>query len=297
MEISAADSPTRRSSASSSPEFEFWRLRNPPPFDQQLPLLSADELFAGGILLPLHILSLNPSPNSSLPPPLPQPPVPADTCPPPPSKKWKDIFKPGEKKPAAEKKDKKTFAAAAASTIAATEINIHIWPFSRSRSAGNNRPRFISSTSSRKTSSAPCSRCNSHGESSKNAADGTAANAAPAAAAAARKWAPNPSRAGGRIYLGRSNPVWQLRRRNTASEKQGIVPSAGKGRTIKLNVNTCIAHKMPASCRDCEKDGKPVLHDCSGGGVDSGGAAEGGAGGELNGSLFNLRAMFTRKVS
>ncbi|KAK8962656.1 hypothetical protein KSP40_PGU022321 [Platanthera guangdongensis] len=297
MEISAADSPTRRSSASSSPEFEFWRLRNPPQFNQQLPLLSADELFAGGILLPLRILSLNPSPNSSLPPPPPHPPVPVDTCPPPPSKKWKDIFKPGEKKHAAEKKDKKTFAvagaAAAASTIAAAEINIHIWPFSRSRSAGNNRPRFISSTSSRKTSSAPCSRCNSHGESSKNAADGTAAPAGPAAA---RKWAPNPSRAGGRIYLGRSNPVWHLRRRNTAGEKQGIVPSAGKGRTIKLNVNTCIAHQTPASCRDCEKDGKAVLHDCSGS-VDGGGSAEGGAGGELNGSLFNLRAMFTRKVS
>ncbi|GAB2252620.1 hypothetical protein Droror1_Dr00005467 [Drosera rotundifolia] len=42
------------SNSSSSPEFEFSLLRNP-----SLHLLSADQLFSGGFLLPLHLLDIN----------------------------------------------------------------------------------------------------------------------------------------------------------------------------------------------------------------------------------------------
>ena len=45
----------RRSSASNSPEFEFWMTRN--PSSQETTLHSADELFSGGILLPLQLLN------------------------------------------------------------------------------------------------------------------------------------------------------------------------------------------------------------------------------------------------
>lgn len=115
-----------------------------------------------------------------------------------------------------------------------------------------------------------------------------------AAVAAVRKWAPTPPRAGG-IYLGRSNPVWQLKRRNVAGGKKDA-GCAGEGRALK----SCNEHQIPSSCRECEKDAKSVLEDRSGGGVAAAAAAavhgEENAVGEVNGSLFNLRAIFTRKV-
>ncbi|XP_020689069.1 vegetative cell wall protein gp1 [Dendrobium catenatum] len=281
MEVTA-ESPRRRSSASSSPEFEFWMLRNPPCTNPELPLLSADELFADGILVPLHILSLTPTPNphssptSPPPTPPPQPPRPED---PPPSRKWKDIFKPGEKKPSKDRKPSSTASAAA-------EININIWPFSRSRSSGNGRPRSAPTSSARKTSSAPCSRCNSHGESSKHSTGGFGFSPV-------RKWSPTPARSG-RIYLGRSNPVWQLRRRAVAGGRKDN-GGAGVGRVLNLNVNTCIGHQRTTSCRDCDKDCEAISDDQNrrpgGGNGDAGGAD-----GEVNGGLFKLKAIFTRKV-
>nr|CAD1820196.1 unnamed protein product [Ananas comosus var. bracteatus] len=66
----------------------------PPP-----QLLSADELFADGVLLPLHLLHPNPSPNPKAPQPQPQPQPdklgPADIAAPPSSgsKRWRDIFR------------------------------------------------------------------------------------------------------------------------------------------------------------------------------------------------------------
>ncbi|XP_020594460.1 uncharacterized protein LOC110034547, partial [Phalaenopsis equestris] len=207
---------------------------------------------------------------------------------PPPSRKWKKyIFKQGEKK-LSDKKDRKPSSTSA-------EINIHIWPFSRSRSSGNSRPNPAPTSTARKTSSAPCSRCNSHGESSKHSA-GTSGSVSPVSPAAVlRKWTPNQARAGG-IYLGRSNPVWQIRRRAVPSGKKDN-GGAGVSRVLNLNVNTCIGHQRTASCRDCEKEGEVFADDRSrsGGGGDADG---GGRGGEVegNGGLFNLKAIFTRKV-
>ncbi|CBI33003.3 unnamed protein product, partial [Vitis vinifera] len=166
----------RRSSDSNSPEFEFWMVRNP-SFPQPN-LLSADELFVDGVLLPLHLLRHNPDsskPISSA--------APASTA----SKRWKDIFKKGEKK--------------SAKNASSAELNINIWPFSRSRSAGNNavRPRMAAGgAGTRKVSSAPCSRSNSAGESK------------------SRKWPSSPGRPG--VHLGRSSPVWQVRRGGSASK-------------------------------------------------------------------------------
>ncbi|KAK8937849.1 hypothetical protein KSP40_PGU007035 [Platanthera guangdongensis] len=51
--------------ASSSPEFEFWMVHNPslhPP-----DLLTADEIFVDGVLLPLQLLSLSCSERPALP--------------------------------------------------------------------------------------------------------------------------------------------------------------------------------------------------------------------------------------
>ncbi|PKA55245.1 hypothetical protein AXF42_Ash003882 [Apostasia shenzhenica] len=296
------ESPRRRSSASSSPEFEFWMLTNPASSEPNPQLLSADELFAGGVLLPLHLLSLTPAPAASgggggsplIPPPPPPAPPPATETedpppspPPPSSKKWKTIFKSGEKK--SDKKDRKASSNAAAAAAAAAELNIHIWPFSRSRSAGNGRPRAVGGGGGgggggiRKTSSAPCSRSNSSGE----PAAGPAGAAATAAVAGRRT---------GGIYLGRASPVWQLRRRGGAvAGGRRDVASAG-GRVLNLNANTCIGHRKPENCRGCDNDAATadVTGDQSGDG--DGGAGGRGPGGRVTGSLFNLKAIFAKKV-
>lgn len=149
---------------SNSPEFEFWMVRNP-----SLPapnLLSADELFSGGVLLPLHHLNLsNVSATESGE-------LSAN------SKRWRDIFRKNDKRIGEDRmikerrRDKKSGGSVSASSA---ELNINIWPFARSRSAGN-----------RKVSSAPCSRSNSK----------------------SRKWPGSPGRGG--VHLRRSR---QVRRR------------------------------------------------------------------------------------
>lgn len=308
------ETPKRRSSdSSSSPEFEFCMVGN--PSDPHPELLTADELFVDGVLLPLHLLSVvhsqpdpGPEPDPELepaepppdpsPPPLPPPlePSPASisSAPSSGSKRWRDIFKVGERKgnekerPRRERRD---------SGGSAAEININIWPFSRSRSAGNGgaasgRPR-VSSLAGRKASSAPCSRSNSRGESSKPSAGAT------------RRWAASPGRAGpgGGVHLGRTSPVWQIRRGEKRTE-----PAAGRGperanqrdkvtggkrgsgigsgvRVLNLNVNTCIGYRNQVSCRGNDKDGVTASGDRT--------AGEGGGG---NGSLFNLRSFFSKKV-
>lgn len=63
---------------------------------------------------------------------------------------------------------------------------------------------------------------------------------------------------------------------------------------LNLNVNTCIGHQRSASCRDCEKKAEAISDDRSRGG--GGGNGDGGADGEVNGGLFSLKAIFTRKV-
>ncbi|KAK4421370.1 hypothetical protein Salat_2087500 [Sesamum alatum] len=329
--LSSCSSGRRRSSVdSNSPEFEFWMVRNP-SFPQPN-LLSADELFSDGVLLPLHhLLHL----SNELPPPQPQD---SEVTEPEPSstelgdraatsttlsssKRWRYIFKKSDKKgfessdsataddqSTKEKdfrgKDKKRDqkknggggggGGATSNLVTAAELNINIWPFSRSRSAGINggtRPRWAAAT--RKSSSAPCSRSNSTGESK------------------SRKWPNSPSRAG--VHLGRSSPVWQVRRgtggggrtsesvvrngekgtRKDGTESRRKTPAAGggpKARVLSLNVPMCIGYRHNMSCRSDENSAVSVAAAGAGGGRGVSGE------GVRRSNLFNIRNLFTKKV-
>ncbi|XP_017701695.2 translation initiation factor IF-2-like [Phoenix dactylifera] len=304
--------PPKRRSADSSPEFEFWMVGN--PSYPQPELLTADELFVDGVLRPLHLLSVvhseaDPEPELAEPPPDPSPPLPPPLEPSPASitssissspssgsKRWRDIFKVGEKKGNEKERPRRESKGSGGS---AAELNINIWPFSRSRSAGNGavtagRSRAFS-MAGRKASSAPCSRSNSRGESSKPSAAG---------AGTTRRWAASPGRAGlsGGVHLGRTSPVWQIRRgekrtepaacrglerANQRDKVTGCKKATGFGgsvRVLNLNVNTCIGYRNQVSCRGNGKDG------VTGGGRT---ATEGSGG---NGSLFSLRSFFSKKV-
>ena len=305
----------RRSRDSNSPEFEFWMVRNP-SFPQPN-LLSADELFVDGVLLPLHLLrhhqsaepvqdSNSEARDSEPPEPGPGPEIsreaaPASTA----SKRWKDIFKKGEKKGAKsgeEKEKEKKKERKIGSGASSAELNINIWPFSRSRSAGNNAGRQRNAAGTRKVSSAPCSRSNSAGESK------------------SRKWPSSPGRPG--VHLGRSSPVWQVRRGSSASKSfEQQVRNAEKGsesrrnrtaaavpkaRVLNLNVPMCMGYRHHLSCRSDENSAIGVSHSTSSriGGAASSTAGSslgndvGGASGNVGsaGSLFNLRSLFTKKV-
>ncbi|KAK7262124.1 hypothetical protein RJT34_29684 [Clitoria ternatea] len=166
-----------------SPEFEFWMLRNP-SFPQPN-ILSADELFHDGVLLPLHLLN-KPHPTQ-IPNPEPSPPIT--------SKRWKDIFRKSEKEKG-KKKERKTGNGASA------ELNINIWPFSRSRSAGNT-----------------------------------------AGDSKSRKWPNSPGRGG--VHLGRSSPVWQIRRSKGAKTK-----------VLNLNVPKCIGYTENSANANANVAGK-----------------------------------------
>ncbi|EOY28817.1 Serine/arginine repetitive matrix protein 2, putative [Theobroma cacao] len=324
------------SSHSSSPEFEFWMVRNP-SFPQP-DLISADELFVNGVLLPLHLIpnkqpeeSPRPEPNSSASePPVPDPepePGPLITSEPitvlSASKRWRDIFKKEKGKNGAkhqedkdkekekEKEKKKEKKSQSQSGASPAELNINIWPFSRSRSSGTSgtRPRMTAGAAgTRKVSSAPCSRSNSAGESK------------------SRKWPSSPSRAG--VHLGRSSPVWQVRRGGSgvrtfdvssrSAEKSGskkevtetrcgkIAPSNGgngnKAKVLNLNVPMCIGYRHHLSCRTDENSAMlaGVSDDCNGSRSGSGGnGANGRSSGPNVGSgsnFFNLRNLFTKKV-
>jgi hypothetical protein len=319
----------RSSSASSSPEFEFWPLHPNPAASPSC----ADELFAGGVLLPLPVLTPKPASSNigsgiSQCVPVAEPerePEPGEafllaTVSPPPasitstalptatggggSKRWTDIF---SKKPApgAEEKDRdkerekrkdgagsRKQGGHSHSSGAGSELNINIWPFSRSRSAGGgsvsgsgtSKPR----PPARKVSSAPCSRSNSRGE---------------AGAPPLRRWVASPGRSGGGgVAVGRSSPVWQIRRpaakpapvptsAPSASEpftdrrappprhkekpaSAARKPGLGSGvRGLNLSVNSCIGYRHQVSCRRADV-----------------GAARGGGG------LFGIKGLFSKKV-
>ncbi|XWS19359.1 hypothetical protein CRYUN_Cryun31cG0009000 [Craigia yunnanensis] len=321
---------SRTSSHSSSPEFEFWMVRNP-SFPQP-DLISADELFVNGVLLPLHLLpnkqpeenpQAGPNPTASKPPiPDPEPgPGPPITSVPvtilSASKRWRDIFKKengkyGTKnqedkdKQKEKKKEKKSQSQSGASPA---ELNINIWPFSRSRSAGTSgtRPRMTAGAAgTRKVSSAPCSRSNSAGESK------------------SRKWPSSPSRAG--VHLGRSSPVWQVRRggpvvksfdamarsaekssgkKEVTETRRGKISNGGnvnKAKVVNLNVPMCIGYRHHLSCRTDENGAilTGIITDSNGGRGGSGGSAGNGRSSGPNvGSgtnFFNLRNIFTKKV-
>ncbi|XP_027338625.1 uncharacterized protein LOC113852521 [Abrus precatorius] len=304
-----------------SPEFEFWMLRNP-SFPQPN-LLSADELFVDGVLLPLHLLPTTnrPDPPTQTPntEPPPRDPDPEPGPPPEPSpaitespssstsKRWKDIFRKKnteekeKEKEKGKKKERKTGAGASSA-----ELNINIWPFSRSRSAGNagTRPKlFPGAPATRKVNSAPCSRSNSAGESK------------------SRKWPSSPGRVG--LHVGRSSPVWQVRRgsgtaktaepaqaqktdkgskKETVKTRRSKAPAGGgsgaaKARVLNLNVPMCIGYRQHLSCRSDENGAVVGSGAATNGGADprgnDSGGNDGGSGG--GGNLFNLRNLFTKK--
>ncbi|KAL3519412.1 hypothetical protein ACH5RR_017561 [Cinchona calisaya] len=331
--FSPADS-SSSSNSSSSPEFEFWNiLQNPSNFPQPN-LLSADQLFSDGFLLPLHLLHTSDDPpgTSGSDPhgSVPEFSAVLSSAPPPAtftsSKRWKDIFKisgssnserrrlVGDDKEI-KKKDKKISAVAGGGAgVTAAELNINIWPFRRSRSAGNggSRPRMAAAAAgggaTRKVSSAPCSRSNSAGESKSR-----------------KQWPSSPSRGG--VHLARSTPVWQVRR-GTGGGKGGgggdlvarnaekgvkkevsevrrktqvsAVSSGGaacgggggaKAKVLHLNVPICIGYRSHLSCRSDENSAVRVEPEAT---------ADGGGGGSDEGvrgnTLFNIRSLFSKKV-
>ncbi|XP_010539327.1 PREDICTED: uncharacterized protein LOC104813445 [Tarenaya hassleriana] len=317
-------------SASSSPEFEFWRLTN--PSSQPDPdFISADELFLDGVLLPLHPLSVKPAHSLDPDPPPSGPPAPLVTEPESAlkaepgtgpeltheslvsgftaSKRWRDIFRKNDNKPPAkngedkekekEKESKRREKKSQTGSGAGAELNINIWPFSRSRSAGNSviRPRMsFGSPAARKVSSAPCSRSNSAGESK------------------SRKWPSSPGRVG--VHLGRNIPVWQARRgvpagktvfeppvgqssggrgvrgkREISEAKRGkTVNENHKAKMLNLNVPTCIGYRSRLGCQSNE----------SGSSNNRSGNSNIGSGNSNNpnatNTLFGLRNLFIKKV-
>ncbi|TKY53977.1 hypothetical protein E2542_SST18383 [Spatholobus suberectus] len=269
---------TRRTSPCASPEFEFWMVRNPsfPPPN----ILSADELIVNGVLLPLHLLNKpDPSPLTTG----------SVTTTVSASKRWKDIFRKSDKKNAetndaeeiekGKKKEKKS------SVTTSAELNINIWPFSRSRSAGNaaSRPKLFA-PATRKANSAPCSRSNSAGESK------------------SRKWPSSPGRPG--VHLGRSSPVWQVRRAKNPEplplnprreSRRSKLAGGGTSKTgvLNLNVPMCIGYRHPLTCRSDENSAILVSGASDIRGRNSSNSNPGRA--NVGGKLFNLRSLFTKK--
>ncbi|XP_047164158.1 uncharacterized protein LOC124833669 [Vigna umbellata] len=279
-----------RSSPCASPEFEFWMVRNP-SFPQPN-ILSADQLFVNGVLLPLHLLN-KPHPPHHPPDPQPQPesePSPAitdSTSAATPSKRWKDIFKKknAESSNDTKKKEKKNVVASSA------ELNINLWPFSRSRSAGNagTRPKLFA-PAARKANSAPCSRSNSAGESK------------------SKKWPTSPGRAG--VHLGRSSPVWQVRRGKNPEapplhhdnkpksrrSKLGGGSSNPKTKVLNLNVPMCMGYRHHSTCRSEENSGIGVRGASDNiPGSDSNSGNRNHAHANVGIKLFNLRSLFSKK--
>ncbi|CAJ2649459.1 unnamed protein product [Trifolium pratense] len=265
-----------------SPEFEFWMLRNP-SFPQPN-ILPADQLFHDGVILPLHLISTKNKPDRHQKPDSSSPAITSDsttttTTTSSSSKRWKDIFR--KKHNNTEEKVKKKDKRVGNGGGVGAELNINLWPFSRSRSAGNSttKPKsFTGAPVSRKVNSAPCSRSNSAGDSK------------------SRKWPSSPGRAG--VHLGRSSPVWQVRRggcsatkntslsvsikpadkskrETTTSTRRSRLASTGAGggsakdKVLNLNVPMCIIGYSDSSEKENSVGG---------------------------GKLFNLRTFFTKKT-
>ncbi|XP_075487374.1 uncharacterized protein LOC142526709 [Primulina tabacum] len=327
--LSPFSSGRRRSCDSDSPEFEFWMLRNP-SFPQPN-LLSADELFSDGFLLPLHLLNLSDDPTPTPPQTMSAPleatgsehgasiiesadllsaANPSFTS----SKRWMDIFKKVEKKSShlfngvnadgsskdkdinsnsKEKKREKKNGVGSSKGVSAAELNINIWPFSRSRSAGNGAARPRSAVATRKVSSAPCSRSNSSGESK------------------SRKWLSSPSRAG--VHLGRNSLVWQVRRGGSGRRPDAFVKNPQKG--IRKDGIDGSRRKTPAESVGGRSNKARVLGlnvpTCIGyrqhlscrsdqySAADVATAVSGGSvsgDGVRGGNLFNIRNLFSKKI-
>ncbi|KAF7811211.1 putative ENTR1 family protein-like [Senna tora] len=284
-------------------------------------LLSADELIVDGVLRPLDFLSVAPKSDPSDQTPQSDPPEtdPGEEPDPGPaisavglsaSKRWRDIFKKSDKKNAeanstegkGKKKERRSGGGGGGGGSAELNI-INIWPFSRSRSAGNGATRpvlFPGASGTRRVNSAPCSRSNSAGESK------------------SKKWPSSPGRAG--VHLGRSSPVWQVRRsknpdpnaekgsktttRRSKAASAAVPVGSGVGssmaRVLNLNVPMCIGYKQHLSCRSDENSAISASGNTIGAAArvrGSHGGGNGGAGGVegSGGNLFNLRSIFSKK--
>ncbi|KAJ4752135.1 serine/arginine repetitive matrix-like protein [Rhynchospora pubera] len=290
------------SSSTSSHEFSFWPSSTSLSIPTSIPDLStAEDLFSNGILLPTLSPSPLPEPNKeevqtevhSQPVPVPESepdtPIPnpasifatSSSSPPSSSKRWREIFKLGEKdkdkdkeKPvrseetkSRQRKDKKPGSNPTGS-VSSADISINIWPFGRSRSAGtagsSRKPTGVPPV--RKSSSAPCSRSNSRGESGK-------------AGSVGRRWAASPGRTG--VPVGRSSPIWQIKRNGVGVNKpvEPVKVASGSARVINFSVNSCIGYGM--------REGR-----CGGESKDR------VTGGERHGGLFgiNYKGLFSKKA-
>ncbi|KAF3334495.1 hypothetical protein FCM35_KLT21099 [Carex littledalei] len=296
LEEETAISPRLSSvSSASSHEFSFWPSSSVSIATSIPDLSSADHLFSNGILLP----TLSPAPN-----PLPEPktakevqvevhtePVPeleldpplpnlasitataSSSTPPSSSKRWKDIFKMGDKEKPVRTEDSKNrprkdkkISNGPTGSVSSADISINIWPFGRSQSAGtagsSRKPTGVQPF--RKSSSAPCSRSNSRGESGKSGSVG-------------RRWAASPGRPG--VHVGRTSPVWQIKRSGGSVNKpaEPVRVGSGSARVINFSVNSCIGYGI--------REGK-----CSGESKDS------VTGGERHGGLFGIKGLFSKKA-
>ncbi|OMO64796.1 hypothetical protein COLO4_31834 [Corchorus olitorius] len=152
----------------------------------------------------------------------------------------------------------------------------------------------------RKVSSAPCSRSNSAGESK------------------SRKWPSSPSRAG--VHLGRSSPVWQVRRggsggksfdamarsaekssgkKEVTETRRGKTGSGGNGnkaKVLNLNVPMCIGYRHHLSCRTDENSTIFTGVSTGSNGVRGRSSSSGLDVGSRSNNFFNFRNLFTKKV-
>ncbi|KAG0489252.1 hypothetical protein HPP92_008063 [Vanilla planifolia] len=167
-------------------------------------------------------------------------------------------------RPARKNREIKNVALGLPALFHGAELNItlNVWPFSRSRSAGTisgnlGRPRPVDSIAGRRVSSAPCSRSNSRGETTKPPATTSAGGFV-----RSRRWAASSGRSG--VHVGRANPAGQLRRAcgvETSEKTRKPSPDAatatgsGGARLLNLKVNGCIGYRNQVSCRGDNSDG------------------------------------------
>ncbi|KAH7664090.1 hypothetical protein IHE45_14G098300 [Dioscorea alata] len=260
-------------SPSSSPEFEFWMVGNTPTIHSSQPrILTADELFSDGVLLPLHQLSLLPPPSSTIHHHQQQEQEQEKEARPQTTtnmtKKWKEMML----KVGGDEKKRR---------IREAELRIHIWPFMRSRSAGRAGLKLEKNSPvsfTRRVSSAPCSRSNSRGEgesenetttitttttttttNNNNKISNSVSNrlqGKPKARGSSQVISNNNNNSNskgsvvGGIHLNRPGLMWKLRRSSRSGgggggeEEKG---SDGNKKVLNFNVKTCVGYQSGGS--------------------------------------------------
>ena len=154
--------------------------------------------------------------------------------------------------------------------IREAELRIHIWPFMRSRSAGRAGLKLEKNSpvnSTRRVSSAPCSRSNSRGEgesenetstviTTSNKISSSVSNRLHARAKArvsAQVNSSNNNKGGmaGGIHLNRPGLMWKLRRSSRSGSGGGggeeEKSSDGNKKVLKFNVKTCVGYQSGGS--------------------------------------------------